>query len=529
MNLNFTLAVSAFAIAALGASDPAFAKESAKAKADALPAVADKDPYFVAGQKTLAARRLMKPNTKKAKNVILFLGDGMDPTTVAAARIFDGQSQGKTGEENFLSFETFPYVAFSKTYNTNAQVPDSAGTMSAIVTGLKTKAGVLSVTDAAKYGDCASGRAAETASAGLLAKKAKMALGIVTTTRITHATPAAVYAHSASRDWEGDGNLSEAAQKEGCRDIARQLLEFTVNGGPEVVLGGGRAKFLPAEMTDPEYPDRKGERRDGRDLTSEWTARSADHKFVWNRASFNAVDPTISRPRLLGLFDTSHMQYEADRAADRGGEPSLAEMTAKAIDILAKEKNGYFLMVEAGRIDHAHHAGNAARALMDTQALSRAVEIAMSKTSDRDTLIIVTADHGHTLSFAGYPQRGTPILGLATSIAGGEGGDSDGEHALAADKKPYTTLGYANGPGSVFSGELKDGKRPAPRAEEVKDVSYRQQSVVPMGSETHGGQDVTIYASGPRAYLLGGVVEQNYIFHVIDDALDLRKRAAKAK
>lgn len=527
MKLRLALAasVTAFALAA-----PLEAKDAAKAKAtaSALPAVAEDDPYFKAGQETLAARRTIKPITKGAKNVILFVGDGMDPTTVAAARIFDGQADGKPGEENLLSFEKLPYVAMSKTYNTNAQVPDSAGTMTAMVTGVKTKAGVLSMTDAAAYGDCKSGKAAEAASAGLLAKQAGMALGIVTTTRITHATPAAVYAHSASRDWEADSNLPEAAQEEGCRDIAHQLLEFTVNGGPDVVMGGGRTKFLPAEMTDPEYPDRKGERRDGRDLTKEWTARSADHTFVWNREGFNAIDPSISKPRLLGLFDTSHMQYEADRAADRGGEPSLAEMTSKAIDILAKNPKGYFLMVEAGRIDHGHHAGNAARALVDTRALSRAVEAAMAKTSRRDTLIIVTADHGHTMAFQGYPKRGTPILGLSTPIAGGEGGDSDGEHALAADKKPYTTLVYANGPGSVFAGELKDGKRPAPRPEEVTDISYRQQALIPSGSETHGGQDVTIYATGPNAYLIGGVVEQNYIFHVIDDALALRKRAAKA-
>ena len=89
------------------------------------------NPYFADGQNTLSARRALKPNKKPAKNVILFVGDGMDPTTIAAARIFDGQSRGEEGEENFLSFEKFPYLAMSKTYNTNAQTPDSAGTMSA--------------------------------------------------------------------------------------------------------------------------------------------------------------------------------------------------------------------------------------------------------------------------------------------------------------------------------------------------------------------------------------------------------------
>lgn len=486
------------------------------------------ESWYVDAQKALAARKAVKPNARAAKNVILFLGDGMDPTTVTAARILDGQSRGEAGEENLLSFEKLPHVAMAKTYNTNAQVPDSAGTMSAIMTGVKTKAGVLSITDRAGYGDCRSALAAPAMTLGELAEQAGLATGVVTTTRLTHATPAAVYAHSASRDWESDSALPEAAQAAGCKDIARQLIEYPYGDGLEVALGGGRAQFTPAETVDPEYADRKGARRDGRDLTAEWTKKSNAHRYVWNKAAFEAVNPAEG-PRLLGLFESSHMQWEADRAADPAGEPSLAEMTAKAIDILRQDKDGFFLMVEAGRIDHGHHAGNAARALYDTQALSKAVEVALSKTSAKDTLIIVTADHGHTMSIQGYPARGTNILGLSTPIDGGEGGESAGGYALALDKKPYTTLGYANGPGSVFAGSKPPAGRPAPREEEATDLAYRQQSTVPMYSETHGGQDVTIYAGGPRAYLFDGIVEQNYIYHVMDDALGLSKRAAKAK
>jgi alkaline phosphatase len=132
------------------------------------------------------------------------------------------------------------------------------------------------------------------------------------------------------------------------------------------------------------------------------------------------------------------------------------------------------------------------------------------------------------MAIQGYAARGTNILGLSTPIAGGEGGESAGGYALALDKQPYSTLSYANGPGSVFAGALPGGKRPAPREEEVEDLAYRQQSTVPMYAETHGGQDVTIYANGPHAYLFDGVVEQNYIFHVINDALRLADRAAKA-
>lgn len=490
------------------------------------PVVATGDPYFKIGQETLAARRAVKPDTHRAKNVIMFLGDGMDPTTVAAARIYDGQTRGQPGEENYLSFERFPYVAMSKTYNTNAQVPDSAGTMSSMMTGVKTKIGVLSVTDAVKHGDCASAVPAETI--GELAKQAGLALGVVTTTRITHATPAAVYAHSANRDWEADSDLPDEAKSEGCHDIAQQLIDFAGGKGPDVVLGGGRQKFLPSDVADPEYTDKKGQRHDGRNLTGEWTAKGAGYRYVWNKADFDAVDANAN-PHLLGLFETSHMNFEADRAKDKAGEPSLEEMTVKAIDILSHDKNGYFLMVEGGRIDHAHHAGNAARALSETQEFAKAVAAARARTNEKDTLIIVTADHGHTLTFAGYPKRGSNILGLSTAVDGGEGENAQGGLALAGDKKPYTTLSYANGPGSVFANPTKDGKRPLVSEEEAEDLDYRQQSNVPLGAETHGGQDVTIYADGPHAYLFGGVVEQNYVFHVIDDALALRQRAAKAK
>ena len=506
------------AIAALLLAAPATAGAQ-----DGGPTLPVADPYYIDGEAALAARHAVKPITKRAKNVILFVADGMDPTTVAVTRIYDGQSRGETGEENYLSFERFPYLAMSKTYNTNAQTPDSAGTMSAMVTGVKTKAGVLSVTDEANYGDCASSLAARALTLGELSENAGMATGVISTARLTHATPGAVYSHTPSRDWESDSDLTEEAQTHGCKDIARQLIEFPFGDGLEVAMGGGRSNFLTAETADPEYPERKGRRRDGRDLTKEWTGKSPAHAYVWNKSEFEKVDPAAG-PRVLGLFEVSHMQYETDREADGAGEPSLAEMTSKAIDILSKDRDGFFLMVEGGRVDHAHHAGNAARALRDTQAFAEAVALARAKTNEKDTLIVVTADHGHTLAFQGYPKRGNPMLGLATSIPGGEGAASDGP-ALAADGKPYTTLVYANGPGSVFHGEVDGGQRPAPTEAEVADPSYRQQALIPSSSETHGGQDVTIYASGPRAYLFSGVVEQSYIFHVINDALNLTKRA----
>ena len=491
---------------------------------DEAPVLRTGNPWFDSAQETLAQRKAVKPITGHAKNVILFIADGMDPTTVAAARIFDGQSRGEEGEENLLSFETFPNLAMSKTYTTDYQVPDSAGTMSAMMTGVKTKSGVLSLNDAVKRGDCASVAGAMTPTIGELAKQAGMSVGVISTARITHATPGAVYAHSADRGWEADSEMPDDAKAAGCKDIASQLLNFPYGGGIDLALGGGRLMFTPTTVIDPETDGLAGRRIDGRDLTAEWTAMSDDRVYVWNKKQFDAAPDTA---KILGLFEASHMQYEADRNDAGDGEPSLAEMTAKAIDILSKNPDGYFLMVEGGRVDHAHHAGNAYRALSDAQAFAKAVAAARAKTREQDTLIIATADHGHTLSFQGYPRKGNNILGLATVL------DDNGEAMnlkAKGDGKPYTTLAYANGPGAVFreGADLSKG-RPAPDAAAVLAKDYRQQALVPTGGETHGGQDVTIYASGPRAYLFSGVVEQNYIFHVINDALSLMQRAGAAE
>ena len=476
---------------------------------DVRAASAPHDAWFAAGQQALAERRAVRPIDGPARNVILFVGDGIGPTTVAAARIFDGQSRGEPGEENLLSFERFPHVAYAKTYTTDRQVSDSAGTMSAMMTGVKTKSGVLSVSEAVIRKDCASGLAAELPTLGELAKQAGLAVGIVTTSDVTDATPGAVYAHAADRSWKHDGALPDGAAEAGCRDIARQLIEFPYGGGLDLVLGGGRAYFLPDTVADLEQADKAGVRGDGRNLIDEWRAKSPNHRFVWNAQGFDAI---AAGGPVLGLFERGKMRFETDRSQDVAGEPSLTEMTAKAIELMSSTPGGYFLVVESARIDHAHHGGNAYRALSETQEFARAVATARAMTDTQDTLIIVTADHGHTLAFQGYPPKGNAILGLASDAAYG-------------DRKPYTTLVYANGRGSPFYGDTTEG-RPAP--ENVFDKDYRQQALVPTWNQTHGGQDTGIYASGPNAHLFGGVVEQNYVFHVIDDALRLRGRAQAA-
>jgi len=491
------------------------------------------EEWFGNGRAAVQAAKAEKPIEGRARNVILFLGDGMGIATVTAARILEGQQRGTSGEENRLSFERMPYVALSKTYSANQQVSDSAPTMSAIMTGIKTSDGLISVNQKVAREDF---RAVAANSPGTLLERAEdkgMSTGVVTTARLTHATPAACYAHSPDRDWEADSDQPAAANAAAFPDIARQLVEFRHGDGLEVALGGGRAKFLPKSQVDPEYPGKSGQRSDGRDLTAEWVRRATGSQYVWNKAQFDAVDAGQVR-HLLGLFEPSHMRYEHDRPADAAGEPSLEDMTVKAIEILARNPQGYFLMVEGGRIDHGHHAGNAYRALTDTIAFARAVDAALRSTDPRETLIIVTADHSHTLNLAGYPRRGNPILGKVV-----EAGHPDGDYARDATGKPYTTLGYANGPGHVAESDRQsEGPKRFPHEAAAyrsskatrSDLStvdtaapdYLQEAGVPLQSETHGGEDVPVYARGPQAHLVRGVIEQNVIYHVMAEALGFR-------
>ena len=213
------------------------------------------------------------------------------------------------------------------------------------------------------------------------------------------------------------------------------------------------------------------------------------------------------------------MQYEADRAGDKAGEPSLTEMTTKAIEMLRGNRKGFFLHVEAGRIDHAHHAGNAQRALLDTIELSNAVKKAYEMTNPEETLIIVTADHSHVFTIAGYPHRGNNILGLVRSVPATDGlAPTEDKDSLGL---PYTTLSYANGPGWRGALPTNSVSRPSLTLAQTTALDFLQEATVPLVSETHAGEDVAIYASGPMSHLVHGSMEQNWIFHVMREAFDL--------
>jgi len=481
------------------------------APATAAPALqpAQADAYWDMGRAALADRMRIANRPKRAKNVILMVGDGMGITTITAARIFDGQNPGngaprRSGEENSLSFERLPHLALVKTYNINAQVSDSAGTASAMNTGVKTDIGVINYfanqpPEACKKPETLPKSFAE------LAKAQGLAVGVVTTTRITHATPAAVYGHAYSRNWEGaDRAYPAAARASGCPDLASQLVDFKPGGGLDVVLGGGLARFRPVATG--------GGRDDGKDLIAQWQARFPNGQFVSDANGFRTLKATPGP--VLGLFTPDHLSFEADR--DAAKEPSLTEMATLAIKRLkAASPKGYYLMVEGGRIDHGHHASNPYRALSDAQQFSRAVDAVLKSVNLDETLVLVTADHSHTLTMAGYPERGNDILGYIKNARGGEGGGAVSKEGWALDDRgqPMTTLTYANGaflaPG--LSRLLPPG-----------DKNYLATKTYGTDSEAHGGEDVALFADGPRSELVGGVMEQNLIFHIMAEALGWR-------
>lgn len=464
--------------------------ENIRDEADRLYLAQRNMKWFSDGEKLIRDNLNVRNINKKAKGVILFLGDGMGISTVTSARILDGQLKGMSGEENVLSWEKFPNVAFSKTYNTDAQIADSAGTASAFLTGVKTFEGAISVSDLIKRGTCTNVTENKLLSILEMAEIAGLSTGVVTTTRVTHATPASSYAHSPDRNYEDDSTIPEDCKD--FKDIARQLIDFPYGDGIDVILGGGRRGFLPER------------RNDKRNLIDEWKSKNTtDQRFSYIQSrrelkSFNTNDAD----HVLGLFSSSHMDYSYERRNESSEQPSLIEMTEFAIRMLDRNPKGYFLLVEGGRIDHGHHENKPQHALYDAVEMNKAVECAVGMTSPEETLVIITADHSHVFTLGGYGARGSNIF----------------HHSKKEDKekRKYTKLGYYNGPGAVTEMPRKE-----PTGDDLKNTDYDYQSLVPMDYETHGGEDVGVYSQGPQGHLLRGVVEQNYIFHVMDFALCL--------
>eukprot|EP00076_Gallus_gallus_P007301 XP_003641809.1 intestinal-type alkaline phosphatase [Gallus gallus] len=457
--------------------------------------VEEEDPSFWNRQAAAALDATLKiePRMTEAKNLIIFLGDGFGVPSITATRILKGQLKGNLGPETPLALDSFPYVALSKTYTVDRAVPDSAGTATAYLCGVKGNYKTVGLSAAARYGQCNTTKGNEVISVLERARNAGKAVGIVTTSRVQHASPSGTYAHVVDRNWYADSSMPAEAIAQGCKDIAWQLVH---NVDINVIMGGGRVYMTPAGTPDPEYPEYSSEngiRNDGQNLIEKWLSERQGARYVWNRTEMlaAAADPSVTY--LMGLFEPMDMKYEMVHNATL--DPSLTEMTEAAITILSRNPKGFYLFVEGGRIDHGHHEGMAQRALTEAVEFDTAIERAGELLDEADTLTVVTADHSHVFSFGGYILRGTSILGLAPQ--------------KAIDNKTYTSILYGNGPG------YPGATRPNVSSSTAGEFNYTQQAAVPLNSETHGGEDVAILAKGPMAYLFHGVQEQNYIAHAM--------------
>lgn len=462
-----------------------------------------------------------------AKNVIFFLGDGMGPTVVTAARIY------KYGETGQLEFEKqLERTARIKTYSNDAQTTDSAPSMASYMTGVKANNEVISMTAATiasgankpsadpatgvanAVNNCAAGNGATVQTILELAKANGKSVGAITTTELTHATPATTFAHICNRN----AQFHIAAQLAPNGTGYNTALTKGTNLGVDVLMGGGRNHFTPyAALTNT-----KG-RVDGRDLTVEMAQpANGGYTVATTKAQMDAAVAAASS-KFLGLYSaTSHMEYELDRAAQVAAgtgagvtQPSLAEMTVASIKMLSNNTNGFFLMVEGGRIDHALHNTNAKRALVDTIAFDDAIKAAIAQVKLTDptlanTLIVVTADHDHTMTFNGYGKIGNPILDVNRSYTNGlESTDKNGVN--------YTTLVFGNGPN-----RLNVARTPLTTATVTAD-NYLQEAGVrtSAGSETHGGGDVMLFATGAGAQGFKGTMDNTKVFTVLRNAFGI--------
>lgn len=433
---------------------------------------------------------------ERAKNVILFIGDGMGVSTLTAARIYDGQKRGIDGASNLLSFERFPDLALVRTYSADSLVTDSAAGASALLTGRRTLNGALGVSDQIKLADCVSAKSQSVPSLAEEAKQAGLAVGVVTTAAITDATPASLYAHTPTRRWQSDADMPAEAVSAGCIDIARQMLDIPAASRFDVMLGGGHANFVAED----------GKRLDGRDLTAEW--RQAGGLYVQTGTELAAA-PKAGAP-ILGLFAPNNMMRDTARQATGTDAPTLTQMTTQAIERLAQNKNGYFLMVEGALIDKAHHISLAGEALNETVEFSKAIAAAAAMTDPRDTLIIVTADHSHGLTINGG-ARDTSILGVLPG--------SDDDPPVALDGRTVPILMYATGPGAPAPGE----PRSAPTKDNAGDPDRLTYAAVPLYSAAHTGEDVAAYARGPGASKIRGLMDQPGVHAAMREALGLQQ------
>jgi alkaline phosphatase len=328
------------------------------------------------------------------KYVFYFIGDGMGPAQRQSAQYFY-KIETKNPEAKLL-MNSFPTSALITTHSDNTMITDSAAGGTALATGFKTTNGAIS-----KLPD---GTTIKTIAEA--ARDAGYAVGLATTTRITHATPASFSAHNMSR-----GNENEIAVDQ-------------LNSNFDYLAGGGFRHFVAKGNTE----GLKSKRKDGRDLVAEFKTKGYT-TFIGDKArdDFRGYHPKKG-DKVLAPLAYSALGMEIDRRFSTQKEnamPALSELTAKGIEVLTAQKKPFFMMVEGGRIDYAAHCNDATGTIYDTLALDAAIAEAYEfyKQHPEETLIVVAADHetggmamGISLDSKGYFLNLNELLKVKASV-----------------------------------------------------------------------------------------------------------------
>jgi alkaline phosphatase/streptomycin-6-phosphatase len=414
------------------------------------------------------------------QNVIFFLGDGMGTQEITAARYYQGV-------RNALNVDRMPLTGFDTTWSVKPAAappylpdydPDSAATATMWATGMKT------IDERISQGPSSAENVPGTNFQTVLerAQRRGMKVGNVSTAEITDATPAVLASHISLRGCQGPANMaacpSETKAAGGLGSIAEQEVDHKV----DVLLGGGRARF---EQTITGGPDA------GKNVVQ--SAQARGYQYVTDAAGLREVN---DRRPVLGLFNSGNMSLEwSGPAASLGkgntpvactenqrpaNEPGLADMTRKAISLL-ENRHGFFLQVEGASIDKQDHATNACGQIGETVAFDNAISVALDyQRTHPDTLVVVTADHGHTSQIVSEDATGSGLpTGYSTNLV-----TKDGQTMTLT----YGTAGFG-------------GAGTAP--------------VATPPSQQHTGTVVPVWGKGPGALAVLGTNDHTKLFHTL--------------
>uniref|UniRef100_A0A0N4ZQ06 alkaline phosphatase n=1 Tax=Parastrongyloides trichosuri TaxID=131310 RepID=A0A0N4ZQ06_PARTI len=477
--------------------------------------------------------------SNKPKNIILFIGDGMGITMTTISRIFKNQQESKEKnitifDQTQLFYETFPVTGLQRTHTLDLHVGLSCANAVALMSGQKVNGLTLGIKPTVNQSRCDIRE--DDKLKNLISIKALengLSVGIVTTARLTHATPGGSYASITDRNYECDADINEEDRSK-CKDIASQLLDYPANKF-KVMFGGGRTNYIPKSTSDPIDVKIPGRRLDGRHLIEEWKFNNKQYKnvlYTSDELRKLNVSNLKKESQVLGLFAPSHFETYQERSENaKKYQPTLDEMVEKAIEILSKDNDkGYFLMVESGMIDIAEHYNKGYEAMVETVEFSKAIEKGVKMTEEiyknqntdnkvykskknqkTDTLVLVTADHAQSVTFNGYPLRTSPVMSMLTEPSNTE---------RLWDDKPLSSVTFTSGPGFVNNwykpDNLSEGYiRKNLTTEQLQDYKFLTPSSYLSEYNTHDGSDVPVYATGPMSLMFTGEYDNTQIGYMI--------------